>query len=81
MGIRAWWTSRRRRRADEAEREARERDAAEAEAARRRVIELAQREREERDQQTMPSWVGPTRIDLPLLTYGQACLYRTGSAR
>jgi len=83
VGIRAWWESRRRRRrAAEAERAAREQYAAEVEAAQKRVLDLARREREERDRQTMPSWVGPTRVDgLPLLTYGQARQYRTGGGR
>jgi len=81
VGIRAWWESRRRRRAAEVERAAWERDAAEVEAAQKRVLDLARREREERDRQAM-AWTGPTRIDgLPLLTYGQAHRYRTGGGR
>jgi len=82
VGIRTWWESRRRRRrAAEVERAAWEQDAAEVEAARRRVLDLARREREERDRRQM-AWIGPTRVDgLPLVTWGQARQYRTGGGR
>ncbi|WP_148086371.1 hypothetical protein [Micromonospora sp. HM5-17] len=81
MGIRAWWESRRRRRVVEVERAAREQDMVGVEAARQRVIELARREREERDRRQM-AWIGPARIDgLPLVTWGRARQYRTGGGR
>lgn len=78
-----WRTRRRERIAAEAERAAREHDAAEAEAARQRVLDLARRQRYDRDHDSGHrtwSWNGPTLIlDLPLLTYGQSRLYRVGS--
>ncbi|ROT32857.1 hypothetical protein EF879_06660 [Micromonospora sp. HM5-17] len=81
VGIRAWWESRRRRRVVEVERAAREQDMVGVEAARQRVIELARREREERDRRQM-AWIGPARIDgLPLVTWGRARQYRTGGGR
>ncbi|MEE6261020.1 hypothetical protein [Plantactinospora sonchi] len=57
-------------------------DAAEAEAARQRVLELARRQRRDVDaEQADRDWNGPTRIDgLPLLTYGQQWQYGTGRA-
>ncbi|MEO3745286.1 hypothetical protein ABGB21_31800 [Plantactinospora sp. B24E8] len=84
MGIRTWWRRRRaaapfKRHAVEVLRVAVERDAAEAALARQRVIDLARRQRDERDRRLTMSWVGPTMINgLPLLTYGQSRQYRVG---
>ncbi|MEO3818001.1 hypothetical protein [Plantactinospora sp. B24E8] len=85
MGLWARWRRRRltslfRRHAADVLAAARAADAAEAEAARQRVLELARRQRRDVDtEQVDRNWNGPTRIDgLPLLTYGQQWQYGTG---
>ncbi|MDW5325623.1 hypothetical protein [Plantactinospora sp. KLBMP9567] len=74
------------RRIAEVERAAREQDAAEAEAARQRVLEMARRQRDTPGHEIGPdpgqpahTWHDPTFVlGLPLLTYGQQRLYRMG---
>ncbi|MGI5212886.1 hypothetical protein [Plantactinospora sp. CA-290183] len=82
MGVWTWWRERGVRRAAAIERAWRERDAAEAEAARQRLLDLARRQRYDGAQDpgpTLLTWNGPTLVvGLPLLTYGQRRQYRTG---
>ncbi|MEO3925269.1 hypothetical protein ABGB07_15570 [Micromonosporaceae bacterium B7E4] len=81
-----WRAFRRDKVTAEIERAAREQDAAEAEAARRRVLEMARRQRDTPDHDAGPdpaqpahTWHAPTfLLGLPLLTHGQRRLYRVG---